>query len=1398
MTGVLKRALAILAVASACAANAQVYQVGSEGANKSKARPEQPVASNQPLGWGSNIQNARLERAAQQALERGDYAVAFDYAQRAAQAAPNDAQLWFFLGYAARLNGRNQQSVNAYTQGLHITPSAPEGLSGLAQVYSLMGRTEEAERLLKEVILTDPKRRDDMALLGELCMRSGDYSSAVDWLGKAERIRPDARAELLLALSYRQMKRPDLASRYLEMAEHRAPHDADVQRSLAAYYRETGKYREAISELKSIRNPKPDVIAEIAYTYQLSGDLDDSARFYAQAANAKPKELDLQVSAAQAEVAVGSIAEANSFLKRAASIDGNHYRLHAVSGEIAQLQERDQDAVREYKAALANLPAQPTEGILFGIQLHMDLVALYQKLSDEEAVHHELELARTEIDAAEKSQPNRGQFLRLRSLIKMNAGDSQGALTDIQDALAIDRHDRDDLQLDGDLLMKLGRTEEAIKAYKQILASDAGNRFALASLGYASRAAGRDQDAENYFKRLAQAAPSSYVPYLALGDLYTARREFTQAQASYGKGYALAKLNASIVAGAMNAAIEAHDLQLAALWLKRATDEMVHEPHILREKERYLNLEGKYEESAEAGEEAIKLLPRDRDVVVYLGYDLLFLKRYDELLTLTSKYLTFLPDEPDIPLLEGYVHKHELLDEQAQNDFTEALKRNPRVATAYVNRGYMLNDLHHAQLAAADFESALKLEPDDGEAHLGLAYASLDLNKPQAALRQTALAERAMGDSLDLHVIRATAFGREDMLAKAATEYRLALKFAPNDGALHLELGNTYFTQRRYHAAIDELEVAGKLSPEDADVFAMLARSYAHLQVRDQAMRNIELAEAHAADAAAAMRSRIFISTGEALDTLGDQKEAMDRFRVALTEPGSDRVGVRLAIAQLMTQRDNTADAERQVALALMEAQAGETAPPNGHQFIAAADVFRSMHDYQLSQSYLERAKAAGAPDAQVRIGMANNYLALGSTARAHAELNAVSAAADSAPDYQYLLAQANTFRQEHRNAQALTAFAQAADAAGDDQTAEQGMLQAGADEGLRVTPAVSLLSDFSLEPIFEASTVYVLDSKLDASFPVPSTDTSLLPPPRSSIQTQEIAAYHLHYGLMPTASGFFQLRNARGQISVPSTNSIVSRSTTDYSLNFGVNPTFHLGTNVLAFDCGLQGTVRRDSISPAQMNQNLYRLFAYLSTSSFFNSVSVSGYVIREAGPFTESNLNSRTMTSAVNFRVGAPWGKTALVTGWGASDQLFTPMNTENYYTSAYAGIERKITERFNVRALAEDQRAWRIVGANWGNAQVLRPAGAIEFMPSRNWDVRASTAYSSTRSFHVYDALENGFSISYARPFRRKFNQDAGGIELQYPIRFSAGLQAETFDNFSGGHNQQLRPFVQISLF
>lgn len=176
-------------ITGTCATHAQTYQVGPESSSK-QTEPQQKNGQSS-LGWGSNIENARIARAAQQALQKGDRVHALEYAQRASQSAPNDPQLWFLLGYAARLNAKYQLSVDAYSHGLKLNPSSLEGLSGLAQTYSAMGKNEDAARLLKQVLASDPRRANDALVLGDIYMRAGDYNSALDALNRAERAHPE-------------------------------------------------------------------------------------------------------------------------------------------------------------------------------------------------------------------------------------------------------------------------------------------------------------------------------------------------------------------------------------------------------------------------------------------------------------------------------------------------------------------------------------------------------------------------------------------------------------------------------------------------------------------------------------------------------------------------------------------------------------------------------------------------------------------------------------------------------------------------------------------------------------------------------------------------------------------------------------------------------------------------------------------------------------------------------------------------------------------------------------------------------------------------------------------------------------------------------------------------------
>src|SRR6185437_2215459 len=134
---------------TACAVNAQTYQIGPDASKSPQAKQNQPAKKQQKqqgssLGWGTNIQNARIARAAVMALQKGQKAQALDLARKAVKSAPNDPKLWFLLGYAARLNNRLPESEDAYHHGLSLDPNSLDGTSGLAQDLSISGRTGEA------------------------------------------------------------------------------------------------------------------------------------------------------------------------------------------------------------------------------------------------------------------------------------------------------------------------------------------------------------------------------------------------------------------------------------------------------------------------------------------------------------------------------------------------------------------------------------------------------------------------------------------------------------------------------------------------------------------------------------------------------------------------------------------------------------------------------------------------------------------------------------------------------------------------------------------------------------------------------------------------------------------------------------------------------------------------------------------------------------------------------------------------------------------------------------------------------------------------------------------------------------------------------------------------------
>ena len=1368
--------------------NSGTSNPGNQKQNSADSTQEDSNQSNSELGWGSSIEVARQARAAQDALKKNDYAAAVSFAERAAKSAPQNAELWFLLGYCARLDQHYQASVDAYNRGLKLRPSSVNGMAGLAQTYAKMGRDAEAEKLLQRVVDANPKDANSLQLAGELLLNS-DPNRALELLQRAEGLQPSAHNDLLIAHAYEHLSQPDEAVRYLNRAKARAPKDPEVLRAVAGEYRDQGKYDEAIAALQAIPSKTIDVQADLAYTYQLAGKSQEAAALYTRLAKSAKGNLNLNLSAAQALVGLGQTDAAASFIEEARRIDPNNYRLHAIAGAIDNAEDRLEDATAEYNQAISHLPAQVPEGPLYPIELGLNLYELDVRQGDEAGAKQQLDTAFAAINQVNVPANSKPEMLRLRAAIEAGSGNLDAANKDIQDALALAPSNVNSLLNYASLQWKLGQKDAAQATFAKVLELDTNNRTSLSSLGYLARDKGDSKLAESYFIRLVNSHPKDFAPYLALGDLYTAERNFPEAEANYEKAYQHMPTNPLVVAGGANAALESHESELAKQWLDRAKGKMSDSPQVMRERERYLTLKGDYEESAKLGYKVLDKLPHDREGAVYLAYDLYYLNHYEDALALVTKYESILPDDKDLALVAGYVHEHDGKSREAVADYTRAIERDPKLTLAYVNRGYVLNDLDAPGNAVKDFQIAIQLQPENGVAHLGLAYSDLQLHRPKPALAQLAIAQKMLGKSRPWHLARAEAFRQGQDFSHAESEYRIALQETPNDLPIQLAYADTLYHLRRFPQSLAAIDVAQKLSPTDPAVYALKAQVHAKEGAREETLRDIQLAEQYGNN-----KVDILMATGGALLLLGDRDAAMQRFSRALDVPKGDRIQVRLSIAQVFMGRGHYDEARRQMALGFAEARVDASAV-TPEDILEAANIFLAMHDFNLAETYFDKARLAGANNREVEIGLANTYLAEGENRRAEDALASLGPAKDFVDDYDYMMAEANVFRQRQDTVQALSAFAQASTVAGqeDQTTAQTAQNELASEEGKSITQNLSLLPEALFIPALEDINVYTLDAKI-----LKVSNPALLPPPRHSYQDLADTHYRVHVANLPAISGFVGESLTTGRLLFPSVGVIQDRNTYDTIVNGGITPVLHLGPNTIAFNGGLQFTVRRDTISPVYMSQDLFRQFFYLSTSSFFNWVSIDGSAIREAGPFTDQSLSSRDASASLEFTVGRPWGHTSLLAGYAIRDLLFHPLVQEYFNTSSYIGVQRKFGRRLTAAVLAEDLRSWRVQGEDYAIAQAFLPGARFEFRANPSWNFQGNFLLSRGEGYHEYNNAQSEFLVTYTRPLRAGLKDGSGGVPVTHPFRLSFGFQQQTFYEFTGSSKTTLLPVVHFTLF
>jgi hypothetical protein len=128
----------------------------------------------------------------------------------------------------------------------------------------------------------------------------------------------------------------------------------------------------------------------------------ESADTYEKAAAMAPKSVNVQLAAAQAQLRVGNLDKTRTFLARGEQLDANYYRLHAIRGDLAKIERRDNDAVREYLGQLPRCPKARLRAF-YPTQPRLNLTDTYRNLDDDAAIRQQLNIAQQELPRYRKA-----------------------------------------------------------------------------------------------------------------------------------------------------------------------------------------------------------------------------------------------------------------------------------------------------------------------------------------------------------------------------------------------------------------------------------------------------------------------------------------------------------------------------------------------------------------------------------------------------------------------------------------------------------------------------------------------------------------------------------------------------------------------------------------------------------------------------------------------------------------------------------------------------------------------------------------------------------------------------------------------------------------------------------
>lgn len=363
--------------------------------------------------WGQTAPNETIEQAMQEggaAMKSGDFPRAVASFIVVTHAQPAWAEGFLNLGLAEERAGQFEKARTDLEKSIRLKPALRGANLFLGTIAYRQNRLKEAERYLVRETQLDPSAAKAFMWLGVCRLAEDEPDAAIAPLDTAHQLDPTdvdtlyhrGRAYLLVAnASYAKMFKLDPDS----VRVHEVLGEAD-----AAAFRTA----EAITQFEIAVKTAPrqsGLHENLADQYWISGDLDKAAVAYRAELEIDPANTVARFKLGSLEVVHGMAAEGVPLLQQALREDPSLSDAHYYLGNGLLDMDRNEDAVKEFLAAIATDPGNDR-----AISSYYRLCQAYRKLHRADEARDALaNYQRLKAQAQARQETRTAQIVRKRS-----------------------------------------------------------------------------------------------------------------------------------------------------------------------------------------------------------------------------------------------------------------------------------------------------------------------------------------------------------------------------------------------------------------------------------------------------------------------------------------------------------------------------------------------------------------------------------------------------------------------------------------------------------------------------------------------------------------------------------------------------------------------------------------------------------------------------------------------------------------------------------------------------------------------------------------------------------------------------------------------------------------------